>query len=247
MTLLQSVLIGLVYWIGKSNLLAAFETVYRPLVGGWLVGCILGRPAEGAIIGATINLIYIGFIGAGGSTPGDPALAGVLATALALSSNLDTDSALALAAALGLIGSIVWVGSLTVNSFFVRVAEKLINSGKEKLMWIPGAVLPSLFRVLTCWVTVTLACYYGSDFVSNMISVLGGNVIGGFSVVGGMLPAIGIAMNLQAIYKGDAKVFLFAGFAMTAFLNLSTMGVAVFSVVIAVVYMRLKLNGKESA
>ena len=246
MTFTQSLLIGFVYYVAKSNFLAAFETVYRPLVCGWLVGVILGKPAEGAVIGATINLIYIGFIGAGGATPGDPPLAGTVATALALSAGLDTDTALALAATLGLIGSVVWVGCLTINSFFVRIAEKLIETGKEKLMWVPGFLCPMLVRVFLCWIPVTLACYYGAEFTQNIISVIPGKVIGGMSTVGGMLPAIGIAMNLQAIYRGDAKVFLFAGFAMTTFLGLSTIGVAIFAVIIAIVYTNLKMNKANS-
>ena len=242
MTLTQCILIGFVYYIGKSNLFAAFETIYRPLVCGWLVGCILGKPAEGAMIGATINLIYIGFIGAGGATPGDPALAGTVATALALSAGLDTDAALALAATLGLVGSFVWVGCLTINSFFVRIAEDLINKGKEKLMWFPGLVCPMLVRVFLCWIPVALACYYGVEFTQNMMSFLGGKVIGGMSAVGGMLPAVGIAMNLQAIFKGESKIFLFVGFALSVFLKLPVIAIAIFAACAAVIYTSIKLS-----
>ena len=62
-----------------------------------IVGLILGDPAKGTLIGAAINLIYLGFISAGGSIPGDPALAGWVGTTLALASNLDYAQALAIA------------------------------------------------------------------------------------------------------------------------------------------------------
>ncbi|MGO0916101.1 PTS sugar transporter subunit IIC, partial [Clostridioides difficile] len=43
-----------------------------------VTGIILGDPVQGAIIGAGINMIYLGFISAGGAQMGDPAFAGYL-------------------------------------------------------------------------------------------------------------------------------------------------------------------------
>lgn len=36
----------------------------RPLVLGFISGIILGDPAQGTIVGAQINVLYLGFIGA---------------------------------------------------------------------------------------------------------------------------------------------------------------------------------------
>ena len=74
---LQAVLISLVYYLGNGPWLAGvgYYTLYRPLVAGFLVGLILGDPVQGTIVGAAINLMYLGFISAGGSLPADPCLA----------------------------------------------------------------------------------------------------------------------------------------------------------------------------
>jgi len=82
----QAFWIGIIYYLGNSTWLAGvgYYTLYRPLVAGTLVGLVLGDPVQGAIMGATINLIYLGFISAGGALPGDPALAGTVGTALLL-------------------------------------------------------------------------------------------------------------------------------------------------------------------
>lgn len=53
----------------------------RPLLAGFVTGIILGDPVQGAIIGAGINMIYLGFISAGGAQMGDPAFAGYVGTA----------------------------------------------------------------------------------------------------------------------------------------------------------------------
>jgi len=78
----------------------------------------------GTIVGATINLMYIGFIAAGGALPGDPCLAGVLGTALAITSHLDTQAAVAIAVPLGLLGTLIWFGRLTISAFFAHRADK---------------------------------------------------------------------------------------------------------------------------
>ena len=73
-TLLQAILIGIFYYISWSPWFtyAGFFTFNRPLLAGFITGIILGKPLEGALIGAGINVIYLGFISAGGAQMGDP-------------------------------------------------------------------------------------------------------------------------------------------------------------------------------
>ena len=109
MTILQAVLCGVVYWLAVGNLpFVGLWSLQRPLVCGAITGLILGHPVQGAVIGATINLVYLGFMSAGGSMPADMGLAGVLGTAYAIVGGLDTDTALALAVPIGILGTIVW-------------------------------------------------------------------------------------------------------------------------------------------
>jgi hypothetical protein len=85
-TPLQAALIGLGYYFSMSPWWfgVGLFTFYRPLVAGLCVGIILGDPAQGALIGAAINLFYLGFIAAGGAIPSDPSLAGWLGTTIAI-------------------------------------------------------------------------------------------------------------------------------------------------------------------
>lgn len=109
MSLAQSILIGLLYFLANSSLpIVSYVTIYRPLVGGFVTGLILGDPVTGVMVGATIQMMFIGFIAAGGALPSDMALAGILGTALAITGGLDVDAALAIAVPLGLLGTLVW-------------------------------------------------------------------------------------------------------------------------------------------
>ena len=85
MSIVQAILLGVLYWIGEANLpFVGLWTVQRPLVCGWIAGIILGDALTGAMVGASINLVYLGFISAGGSMPADMALAGTLGAAFAI-------------------------------------------------------------------------------------------------------------------------------------------------------------------
>ena len=135
-SILQAVLCGIVYWLAVGNLpFVGLWSLQRPLVCGMITGLILGHPVQGAVIGATINLVYLGFMSAGGSMPADMALAGILGTAYAIAGGLDTDTALALAVPIGILGTIVWAGRMTFDSFFVHIADKYIEKEEYHKIW----------------------------------------------------------------------------------------------------------------
>jgi PTS system mannose-specific IIC component len=164
------------YFLAQSNVtMVSYGTIYRPLVNGWLVGVILGDPVMGVTIGATINMMFIGFISAGGSLPSDIPMAGILGTALAISAGLDVDAALALAVPLGLLGAFTWVGRLTLDSFFNPLTEKIIEKNDSlKGLWIPTVILPQLFLFCITCVPVTIAAYFGSQVVVDFLGSVAG-------------------------------------------------------------------------
>lgn len=232
---LQAFLIALIYYLGNGPWLAGvgYYTLYRPLVGGTLVGCVLGDPVTGAIVGATINLIYLGFISAGGALPGDPALAGTVCTAIAIASKLDPQAALALAVPIGLLGTLIWFLRMTVDSVFVHWADRYAEKGDIRGVSLMNVVPSQIFLFIISFFPVFFASLYGPDAVSALINALGGSVLHVLIVVGGLMPALGIAMNMMGIAKRDTIIYYFLGFFLTEFLKLSIIGVAAFAVVAA--------------
>ena len=207
MTILQAVLCGIVYWLAVGNLpFVGLWSLQRPLVCGAITGLILGHPVQGAVIGATINLVYLGFMSAGGSMPADMGLAGVLGTAYAIVGGLDTDTALALAVPIGILGTIVWAGRMTFDCFFVHMADKYIEEEKYNKIWI---------------------------------AMLSGKVLTVFQIIGGLMPALGIAITLQYIFKGESKVFLFIGFLLAVYSKLPLLTLGIIALLVAVVYVQV--------
>jgi PTS system mannose-specific IID component len=213
-TPLQAALIGLGYylsyspwWFGMS-----FLTIYRPLVAGLFVGIILGDPAQGALIGGAINLFYLGFIGAGGTIPSDPGLAGWLGTTIAIAGGLNYAEALAIAVPLGLLGTIVFYTRMTVGSAFAHLADRYAERGWLTGLTVANLILPQIFLFSITFTPVFLAALGGVPFIVDVIRALPIWVLDGLAVAGGILPAIGIAMNMRFIFRWPFIPYFFLGY-----------------------------------
>ena len=216
--LIQAALVGLGYYLSNSPWLfgnGGFFGFYRPLVAGLIVGIIFGDPVKGAQIGAAINLLYIGFISAGGSIPADPSVAGWVGTALALACGLDPSAAIALGVAVGLLGTIIFFTRMSVDAVFAHWADARAEEGDiagvARMNWVPSQI----FLFIITFFPATIAVYLGADVVSGWITWLGTNapwVLKGFEIAGGLLPAIGIALNMRFIFRGTVMAYFFIGY-----------------------------------
>ena len=217
-SLFQAILVGLGYYLSNSPWLmgnGGFFGFYRPLVAGFVVGLILGDPVAGAQIGAAINILYLGFISAGGSIPADPSVAGWVGTALALGGGLDEAAAITLGVAVGLLGTFIFFTRMSVDAVFAHWAdaraEKGDISGVAMMNWLP----PQIFLFIISFFPATLAVFLGAPVVENAITWLTTNapfVLKGLQISGGLLPAIGIAMNMRFIFRGSVIPYFFIGY-----------------------------------
>ena len=83
---------------------------------------------------------------------GDPAFAGYVGTALAIASKLDVSTAMAIAVPLGTVATVLWIGKMTVNSFFAHWADREVQKGNvDRVAFInivPPQILLSLIHIL---------------------------------------------------------------------------------------------------
>lgn len=236
----QALVLGFLYYFSDSPwpFGEGYYVLQRPIVAGFLVGLLMGDPVQGTIIGATINLIFLGIINVGGAIPSDMALAGYLGTAIALSANITTEAALAIAVPLGILGTVVWIGKMSINSLFVHwadaFAEKANIRGVMAMNWLPGQSLMLVFKV-----TIIFAfCMLGQGAVTSFLTAIqGSGVLHGFEVVGGMLPAIGIGLNLKAILKKETMPFLLIGFLLATYFSISIVGISLFGLGFVMIYL----------
>ncbi|MBP1042295.1 PTS sugar transporter subunit IIC [Vagococcus sp. BWB3-3] len=243
-SLLQAFLIGLVYYLGITgtpwlSTLGTISFIQKPLVAGTVVGFILGDPIQGVIIGSAIQLPYIAFISAGGTAPVDPGLAGTLGTALAMAAGVDGATAITLAIPIGLLGTIIWVAHMTIDVFFVHMADKAAEEGNLERINFLHVVPPQIVLFLMSVIPVTLAGYFGAGVVTSLIGYLEGTPLHVLQVIGGLLPALGIAMNLRSINRPNTLLFFVTGFIMFTYLSLDIIVIAILGGIIAYFYTTL--------
>jgi len=251
-SLFMAFIVGVMYYASMSPFFAnlGFTVLYRPLVAGTLVGLLMGRPIEGMTIGANINVLYLGWISAGGSLPGDPGLAGYLGTALALGGGLGSEAALAVAAPLGLLGGLTWALRMSTCSIFAHWAdaraEKADVNGVAKMNYVPSQIW--LFIIYA--IPVMLAAYFGSQAVASALGWIGKNLgwaMGGLFTASGALAALGIALNLRFLFKGMLPAYFFIGFLVMALAggSIKLLPLAIIGLAIALLHVMFTSKGEE--
>ena len=245
----QAIVVAFLYYFADAPFFfgEGYYVLQRPVVAGLLVGLVMGNPIQGANIGATINLIFLGHMSIGGSIPSDMALAGYVGTAFALAQNTTTEVALALAVPIGLLGTVVWVGRMSISSVFAHWADRFAEEAKPRkvmlMNWLPSQLMLFIFKMIM----VTVFCFYISPLMGSLLEgIVGSPIFNGLAVIGGMLPAIGIALNLRAILKKETWPFLLIGFLLVSYFQISIIGISLFGVAFAMIYILMSnKNEKE--
>ena len=114
--------------------------------------------------------------------------------------------------------------------------DKAAEEGNMKKAKFLHIVPPQVFAFVIGCIPVALGCYFGSEMVTNIINALSGRPIQALEVIGGLLPAIGIAMNLRAISKPGILLWYVLGFIIAVYLNLDTMPIAIIAGIVAYIY-----------
>ena len=84
------------------------------------------------IIGASVQLIYLGILGPGGNLPQDPTLAALVSTAIVLKSGMPVETAFAIAVPVGLLGAQILNLIRLINTTWIHMADKYAENGKHK-------------------------------------------------------------------------------------------------------------------
>ncbi len=243
MNFLMAAIVGIMYYLALSPWFAnlGFTVLYRPLIAGTLVGLVMGRPGEGIAIGANINVLYLGWISAGGSLPGDPGLAGYLGTALALGGGLDVTAALALAAPLGLLGGLTWSLRMSLCSIIPHWADKFAEEGNIKAVARSNYIYSQPFLFVLYAVPVALAAWLGSTAIAGALGWIAQHaiwVMSGLFAASGMLAALGIALNLKFLFQGNVWPYFFIGFLITSMMggNVNLLVMAIIGACVAFIH-----------
>lgn len=233
-TLLVAIMMGIYYWICRLRFGYTFSSMLlQPVVIGVFVGVITGQMATAVKIGAAMQLVYLGVTSTpGGNVPNDPALAGCISIPIGVLSGMSAEVAISLAIPFGVIGAFVDQIRRTTNTFWVHKADDYAEKGDIKGIFTCAYIMPSIVGFLIRFPIVFIICYFGVDFAKELLAIIPQWLLNSFTIMGGILPALGFAITLMVIGKKSLIPFFIIGFYMVKYFALDVMGVAIFAVAI---------------
>ncbi|MCY6958399.1 PTS mannose/fructose/sorbose/N-acetylgalactosamine transporter subunit IIC [Clostridium brassicae] len=232
--MVQALLIALVAAIGVMDYQMGTLYIFRPIVLGPLVGAVLGDFQQGVIIGASLELFFMGAVSVGAYIPPDTIVGGVLGTAFAISLKKGPEVAVTLAMPIALL-------SLAVGNFIdafvpmiLKYADKAAAKGNIKgiyfIHWIIGGL-----NVLRRFVLVFAGYYIGVDKMIVVLDAIPKVLIDGMGAAAGLLPALGFAMLMRMILNKQLVPFFFLGFVLAAYMKVPVLGIAILGVIYVIV------------
>ncbi|MPM01787.1 PTS system sorbose-specific EIIC component [bioreactor metagenome] len=241
--LLKSVLLGFigVFCILDSRLLGRLN-FERPLIVSTLVGIVLGDMQKGLMVGASLELISLGLVNIGAAAPPDINMGSIIATAFAILSNTDAETALTIAIPIAILGQMIGILLRTILSNLTHTADSLIEKGEYKKAYRVHIVLGPILYSLMYFIPIFLAIYFGTDLVKSIVDTIPEWLTSGLTLASKILPAYGFALLLNTMLSTKMLPFLLIGFFATAYSGLSVTGIAIFACTLAFILSEFKFK-----
>lgn len=231
--LVDALLIGLLMFLGMlTDTGLGDPMIKRPLVMGALTGFVLGDLQSGIVMGASLEVIFLGITSIGGALPSDSFTGAIFGTAFAIISNQSTEAAMALAVPISLLATTI---TTVVNIGFAAMmpqVDKFNAEGNQKGV-VVIQIACMILKPLAFGVIGFLGIMLGSDVISSLINSIPNVIMDGLTVAGQTLPALGMAMLLNMLWDKKIAVFLVLGFVLYAYLELPLIAICLIGVVIA--------------
>lgn len=211
------------------------QMLRRPLLIAPVVGLIMGNLQAGLMIGATLEVMWMGVGNVGAYSAPDMISGTCIGTALGIASG-GTEVAVALAVPTSILAQQLLViyktGIVALNPIAEKAAEIGDFSKIFRLNYIP-MVIAFLIRAVPTFIAI----YLGAGVIDTIVAALPANIMGGLKVAGSVIPSVGIGLlMLMMIKKAELWTFLIAGFALAVYLNLSVLPITLIALPIALIY-----------
>jgi mannose/fructose/N-acetylgalactosamine-specific phosphotransferase system component IIC len=217
---------------------------FRPLIAGTGAGIIVGDVNLGMAIGATLELTALGVYTYGGATIPDYQTGAIIGTALAAAGTGTLAAKTAIGITIGLPAAVLLASLDPIGrflpTFWMHKADQQAAVGDDRGMTITHwtAFIPwALVRAVP---TFMAALALNTTTVTDVQKAIPAGFVNGMTLVGAILPAVGFAMLLKIMPVARYWYMLLLGFVLFAYLKMPLVGIALFGVAIAFLYVALK-------
>lgn len=229
---LEALLIAIWAGLAGIDLFNGLTHIHRPVVTGLVVGLILGDVQTGLMAGATLELVWMGMVPLAGAQPPNVVIGGIIGTSFAILTQQEPTVAVGIAVpfAVAVQGLITLL--FTVFAPVMHKADKYAldanYKGIERINYLGMTILFVMYFVIAF-----LPIYFSADAATKFVEAVPEWFIGGLSVAGGIMPAIGFAMLLKIMLKKEYAMFLIVGFVLAAYMEMPILAIALIGIAIA--------------
>lgn len=233
---LIAILLALVAMFGNAEYLLGTTMFSRPIIMGTLTGLVMGDLTTGIIMGATLELAFLGSFSIGAAIPPEHISGSVLGTAFAIAAGESPAVALTLALPIASLVLIVKnFGFLFILPPFLHKADDYAAKGDYKGIGWMNILSGFLAINLPIGLVVGISYYVGGGAIEILLANIPGFISTGLGIATGLLPAYGFALLLNMMIDERNFVFFVLGFALLVYLGIDITGIAILSGVMAFV------------
>lgn len=250
--LIQALLVGVLCYLGAVEtpwmygVVGGYYILGRPLVAGFLIGLIFGDIKSGILCGLAVQGVFIATMHTGGTSNTEITYAAYGGIGLALATTKDPAIAVTLAIFIGqTFGLLFYNLRMAGFSYFNHKAEKACRDLDKRGLILNQIVYPQIVTFLVRAVPVFLAIYLGRGVVQGLLDSVPTVITDIITVLGGVLPALGIAMLMNILIKNKVElIYFFFGFVMIAFAHMNTIALVFIAALVA--YIIYNIQGKNT-
>lgn len=221
-TLVQGVLLALMAFVVGVDFWLEAIFIFRPIIVSTLTGFIIGNPTLGIIAGGLTELTFAGLTPAGGTQPPNPVLAGVMTVVLAHTTGSTPEQSIGLALPFSFLMQYIILFFYSSFAVFATSTDKFAAEGNIKGIYRNGLIATMIVGV-TYSIVVFLSAYAAQDAMRTLVEGFPAWLSHGFSVAGGILPAVGFGMLLRTMLKKEYIPYMIVGFVLANFINYSNL------------------------
>mgnify|MGYP001061976414 CR=1 FL=1 len=246
-SLYEAFMVGLFYYLAYAEICMPFigQGLQDPATIGLLIGLVYGDPTTGLIVGASIGMLYISNMTVGGNLPSDAILAACISVPIAIKSGISTETAVAFAIPFSVLGTFVDNARRLINGHWNRRANHHVDTGEYNKIFFDAVIGPSLVSAAIRIIPLTLLLYFFGSAAGELVAQMPAWLNNAFTVIGGMLPGLGLALCVNFMGRRELLPYFLVGFYAVYLGGFNVVFVALIGVAIAFIHLTLTASQYE--
>ena len=245
LNIVQIILVIIVAFLaGVEGILDEFQ-FHQPLIACTLIGLVTGNLVPCLILGGTLQLMALGWANIGAAVAPDAALASVASAIILVlggQGKAGVTSAIAIAVPLAVAGILLTIICRTIATAFVHFMDSAAKEGNLRAVeaWQLAAICLQGIRIA---LPAALILAIGAGPIGSLLNSMPAWLTDGLAIGGGMVVAVGYAMEINMMATKVVWPFFAIGFVLATVTQITLIGLGAIGLALAFIYLTLSKKG----